>query len=365
MDRVLVQDWRLFPLTPTRPAGRGLVSGVVAIAMILGVAGCSTLPDSLNPVEWARSAGAVFDDGGEPAQRPVPGADRPFPNLASVPSRPAVTPVGDRERITEGLRADRENARYADTALRQPAASSAATLATPPAVTQASPQIPPAPSRIPVEPTPPVRSADPVPPPSASAAPAVTPAPQKPVVREVLRAQTVEPAAGNPSPPAAPPRAAVPEPQATAPMASPGEPQVAAVETRSDSRAESQEESGEQGVSYRAAVIYFDQDSASLAAPDIAAIREVARFHRETGGVVRVIGHAAGDAGAVSGPRHRDATLRVSTERAEAVARQLVQFGVPQRSVTVRGVGDGEPVVGDGAADAAARNRRAEVYIDY
>lgn len=380
MDRVAIQERRHFPGT--------FASFAVAFGLVLS--GCSSVPDAVNPVEWAKSVGGIFDDNSQAAdakakaeRRPVPGADRPFPNLSSVPGRPAVTPVGDRERIAQGLRADRDNARYAEEVARvQPASvsipGSASVLR--PAGGQAATQASLSPA-IPVNPTPPVRSADPVPPVAAAVpvrptASTATAAPRMPVAREVLRAQAVEPAAGgaasstsgNSSPsvsavPAVPPPAAVPEPQATAPAAPRAAERQFASRTTAGRGAVS--DAVTQGVSYRAAVIYFDQDSSSLSPEDIAAIREVARFHRETGGQVRIIGHAAGDGAAAGGQRLRDATVRVSSARAEAVARQLVQYGVPQRSVVVRGVGEGEPMVRDGSADAAARNRRAEVYIDY
>ena len=367
-----------------------------AFGLALGLTGCSSVPDALNPVEWARSVGTVFDDEDPRAadakaraeRRPVPGLDRPFPNLSSVPGRPAVAPVGDRDRIAQGLRADRENARYADDAVRRPpaaapiAASAVGSRPNPGAigpggvgagatVAQAS-----LPARLAAEPTPPVRSADPVmaaPAPAMVAPSSVAAAPRPPVSREVLQAQAAAPAAGPSAAvtsvpaaaavPAVPPRAAVPEPQASvASTPRAAERQVAA---RSPAGRDATTDPAAQGVSYRAAVIYFDQDSSSLSAEDAAAIREVARFHRQTGGRVRVVGHAAGDAAVTSGQRLRDATLRVSTARAEAVARQLVQFGVPQRSVAVRGAGEGEPMVRDGTADAVTRNRRAEIYIDY
>jgi len=376
MVRVPVQERRFF--------SRALA--VAAIGLAVGLAGCSSVPDALNPVEWAKDIGSVFSDDDPQAadakaraeRRPVPGADRPFPNLSTVPGRPAVTPAGDRDRIAQGLRADRENARYADEAARQPPPSATTALA---GAGRSG--------RLPAEPTPPVRSADPMPPRSAPAQMAggrVEAAPRTPVSKETLEAQSVEPAAGGaPSgpvaaraaPPAAvpavPPPAALPEPQASGqgsgPSASPSASTMRAPERRVASRPPSAREAVSdapaQGVSYRAAVIYFDPDSADLSPQDIAAIREVARFHRQTGGMVRIVGHAAGDSPVTSGQRHRDATVRVSTARAEAVARQLVQFGVSQRSVAVRGAGEGEPMLTDGSADSVIRNRRAEIYIDY
>ena len=47
-----------------------------------------------------------------PEKGKVPGADKPFPKLATVPGKPAVDTQRQRMQIQEGLFADRRNARY-------------------------------------------------------------------------------------------------------------------------------------------------------------------------------------------------------------------------------------------------------------
>jgi outer membrane protein OmpA-like peptidoglycan-associated protein len=64
---------------------------------------------SLSPLEWARvAAGRVPTD----ELPPVPGADRPYPNLGAVPQRPVPPSPEQRRRIADALVADRENARH-------------------------------------------------------------------------------------------------------------------------------------------------------------------------------------------------------------------------------------------------------------
>jgi hypothetical protein len=74
-------------------AGCGLESGTsglrcrhFASLCVLTLAGCSSFPSSMNPVSWWHGL-----QGGKIAEErpPPPGADQPYPNLASVPPKPA------------------------------------------------------------------------------------------------------------------------------------------------------------------------------------------------------------------------------------------------------------------------------------
>lgn len=107
-------------------AGRRAAAAFV-IAGTLGLAGCSSVPDALNPVEWYRGTSetvggwfggdepAAAEPGrgtaGDPGTSPGSG----YPNLASVPPRPTPsTTAAEREALRQGLVADRTNARYTD-----------------------------------------------------------------------------------------------------------------------------------------------------------------------------------------------------------------------------------------------------------
>jgi len=74
----------------------------------LGLAGCSS-DSSLNPVNWWHGL-----QGGAIAQQrpPPPGANEPYPNLASVPPKPTPPDAKQLAAITEGLVADRTHADY-------------------------------------------------------------------------------------------------------------------------------------------------------------------------------------------------------------------------------------------------------------
>ncbi|MCW3474962.1 OmpA family protein [Limobrevibacterium gyesilva] len=85
---------------------RARLAGCIAGCLVL--AECSS-PASLNPVEWWHDL-----EGGRIASTrpPPPNADAPYPNLASVPSRPAAIDAAARGRIANSLVADRANAQY-------------------------------------------------------------------------------------------------------------------------------------------------------------------------------------------------------------------------------------------------------------
>lgn len=89
---------------------RAMAGTLMPFVMLLALVGCSQ-PDwsKMNPETWWHNM-----EGGAIAQSrpPAPGANQPYPNLASVPARP---PDPDRpalQDITDGLVADRTNAQH-------------------------------------------------------------------------------------------------------------------------------------------------------------------------------------------------------------------------------------------------------------
>ena len=103
--------------------GRGMKIGLAATAGLLLLTGCSSVPDAVNPVEWYKGATSLFEDDEAPAaQRPTAersGESQSYPNLGSVPARPAdISSPGERRATQQGLVADRDQARYTD---QQPA----------------------------------------------------------------------------------------------------------------------------------------------------------------------------------------------------------------------------------------------------
>ncbi len=118
-----------------QPGLRGLLKAGSALAVILMLGACSSVPDAINPVEWGKSVGDAFssEDGPEKSQEPIPGQDQDYPRLADTPDRPVVADKTERETLLAGLAADRANARYttapgqAGKSATKPMTSSAAT----------------------------------------------------------------------------------------------------------------------------------------------------------------------------------------------------------------------------------------------
>lgn len=418
----------------TKPNSRWRAPIMAVLVVASGaVAGCSSVPDEVNPVEWYRGVSGWFESDEDQAQRgqaqtaaetapPLPGANRDYPNLSTVPERPkSVTSSADRSRVSNGLVADRENARYAYTepsrlaaptpqsnsepepapAAPEPVQSAQASRTV---VEQLEPSPPPPPAPAAVAPPAPAPQAA-APPPAAKPTPVpappvaeLAPVPQPQVTREAelpmtpvpppaaapqatrpvatsgrgsLLDQTYQAAlaqqkAGTSVAPVydAPPPNLAPQPSSLAPLppiAAPMPPaaaQTAPAVTRGDS---SKTVAGTPIP--RSFVVHFRGGAADVAAADRALLREVVQIYKSTNAPLRIVGHAS------HGTRERDGfgqqvtNLRISLQRAEAVASELVKLGVPREAMTVTGVSDNEPLYDESTQAGIAGNRRAEIFF--
>jgi outer membrane protein OmpA-like peptidoglycan-associated protein len=185
------------------------IRGLVSVLAVATVAGCSSVPDDLDPSTWASGASdwvsSVFSSSPsdntapqpdhETGQTPVTPAPAEKPQLGND-ERPKAEPTAERQQIAEGLIADRTNAQYAEAEakregdatrpLDEPASAPAdqtstaqPSTATPPATTASAPASAPAPSPASSTPAsaPPSAPAPTKPLTSSSAAPAQTPPP--------------------------------------------------------------------------------------------------------------------------------------------------------------------------------------------
>lgn len=100
-------------------------------------------------------------------------------------------------------------------------------------------------------------------------------------------------------------------------------------------------------------VVYFDHDSAALDSNDLAVIRRVAQNFRASGkSVLSVEGHASVRSSLQTSQQRHLANMKVSMERAFAVASALVDAGVPASVVKTAAWGDARTASG---AESAAR----------
>ncbi len=308
----------------------GAVLAVPCVPALL--AGCSTL-QSVNPVNWWHSM-----EGGKIAEQrpPPPGADQPYPNLASVPAKPEPPDKDAMKKLTEALVADRANARYTAAAAPLPDPSSPSASPglfgvgtvpppPPPGPAGASASLPAVSAPPTAPPAPPAATPAPAAPTAAATAPPPSPAPRKAVQSAPLEAPAPPPpapeAAQPPLPTQAPPPPAVAGIPASPPPAPPPSPMPAAASGPSTS-------------------LEFARGSATVSAETAAAVKQFAATRGN--GTVLVTGY--GDAEG-SDPSAQTVALSLGLSRAQAVANALAANGVPAAAVRVNAEAGGRGVV--------------------
>ena len=245
-------------------------------------------------------------------------AAAPFPNLAEVPDRPPpVTVPSVRRRITEGLAADRSNARYTAEAIRL----QGQTGRTAPVQTEA---------------------------PAEAAAPAgeAIAAPQVAAARVAEPVRRLTPAMVE---------VAAAEPASEADGASPVTVDMTAVAASATPVA--------LPAQLQLATIIFAHSSYDLDQRDMEVLRQVARVQRQYGGNLVVVGHSSGRTLQIDPLQNRIVNFQLSLHRANAVALALTRFGVSPENVLVEARGALQPIYLESMATGEAGNRRAEVYL--
>jgi outer membrane protein OmpA-like peptidoglycan-associated protein len=273
-----------------------------ALALAVAASGCGATRD-------------LLDGGDEAAAQESSGE---FPNLADSPGQaPTVTPTAERQRIAEGLLADHANATHTSESFGNLAST----------VPAAEPPPPP-------------------PPPAPEGTTAEAPSDSAATSEEAAAVPETEPV------PEAAPTTPV-ETAAVEAMAAPAESDSAAPAANADTR-----------MVQPVGIIYFDQSSNTIGDEARAVLAEVARLQADTGGILRVLGHAS--RGSATAEAADDAAnQRVSEARAMAVAEVLVGLGVAPKQIEVAGAGSAMPLYDESAPTGEAGNRRAEVYLVY
>ena len=340
--------------------------GITAVTLaLLVLGGCSWVPDAVNPVEWNKGVVGWFEDDKEGAQsggkaadaKPVPGADKAFPSLATVPDRPKRPSDEERRKLAQGLASDRQEARYSDEVIRRQTEGTA--------VSPVSPPKPPAISAVPSTPPAPRIAAPPPRPPISTRAPAMAPSPRPappqlaavpPVSRDRIRGtgQTRRLSKIMFSPPPSDIGLAV-EPAAGISSGAVGRGFVTPAGGRPPAMARSS----------KVATVLFPDGSARISRQSRRILSDVVRLHRSRGGNVRVIGHASSRTREMDWVRHKMVNLNVSLDRANAVASALIRSGVRAGNVSIEGRSDLDPVYFESMPSGEMGNRRADIYIDY
>ena len=337
--------------------------GTAIAAVALPLAGCNHVPDAVNPVAWYREAagtsnGDVRDTNQRNQQNLEAGSQKPYPNLATVPSAPVgATSTIDRDKLVQGLVADRTNARYNNEQLQ--AGSQLASIAPPPpparlnppgaSATAATSTSAPASTTAgaPARQTAAGRGQEPPPAESNLTSPTIPSVPQgqvpPPPPAPAQVARTTPPTA--PSVPSATPSTAPAAPQLTPPagVRAGGQPSLA-MRTPANTQ---------NPISVSVGDVAFAQGSSDLAETQRSALAEIAGLYKQTGGEIRIVGHSEPGHGN-DAIRQRIAGLDLALDRANAVAQVLTAMGIPAHDIRVE------------AAPATAQERpRAEVFMEY
>ncbi|WP_417833643.1 OmpA family protein [Thalassospira xiamenensis] len=421
---------------------RPLLHAGSALAVVLMLGACSSVPDAINPVEWGKSIGDAFDGDEETAAKsdqPIPGEDEDYPRLADTPAKPVVTGDAERDALVAGLAADRANAQYSQSGRRQstppvnalqpqpqqsaesvdmptiaPApttsvsssamaepqkaaetkATATASATTGSAVTSAQSG-----SRIADEWSAKAPASGPVPTPQ--------PAPEKPDVlkSEQERAESSQVAPGSSGSSTGDPvmdqyNRRLAEGQGVFANEPPA--QSFDYSSYSDNGAVIVDESqlGSGGNAYlsdsampyaetanevlasrlgvrsvdtlgpsvngvQVAQIQFGHGSSNLSGTDNNVLSQVAQAWRQTGGILRIIGHASMRTANMSLEEHLAINRQVSEQRASAVVSQLVSLGVNPDTIFVGADGSADPRYYEGVPAGEAGNRRVEIFMDY
>ena len=118
-------------------------------------------------------------------------------------------------------------------------------------------------------------------------------------------------------------------------------------------------------VSSLVATINFKSGSSRLDNSDKRIIDEVVKLHSKNGGVIRVTGHASSRTQNLDRLKHKLANFNISMQRANVVATELIQKGIPAGNLYVGAMSDNEPVFYEVMPNGEYGNQRAEIYMDY
>ena len=111
------------------------------------------------------------------------------------------------------------------------------------------------------------------------------------------------------------------------------------------------------------AVVKFANGSSRIARSYRSTLQVVVDEQRSRGGIIRVVGHASSRTRSLPLADHKLVNFRISIDRAQSVAAELVRLGARPDVVFAEARGDSEPVFFEVMPEGEAENRRAEVFL--
>ena len=376
-------------------SGGTLTRGITMVAAGALLAACSQVPDAINPVEWYNSTVELFsgDDTEKAAEqkpeakqsalakdagKPPPGSTQQYPTLSRVDQQADY----EAARKKGGLVADIEGRQYAPAIARQgePASTLAAAPPEPPKATATAPAQP-APPAMPATAVVSAEGISSAPAETASVGGSLPTTAEQQAFEMRLRKQLAEIQAragqggsalpsGNVAIPSMAPEQfgtvvisadGIQSGQQTAAMAA--QPAGASASGGALSFMQRAPSSAAAGA-VRVATIQFGNGSARLTANDRRILANVRQLQRERGGKIRIVGHASSRTRTMDPVKHKMVNFKVSVDRANVVARELMRLGFKKEQLVVDAVSDTSPLYHEVMPSGEAGNRRAEIYLE-
>ena len=364
----------------------------LAVGLVFFLAGCSSVPDAINPVEWYKSAknaitGKESEDTPSSGKRPAselvaernktpPGANESFPSLGSVPERPPKSSKIERGRILEGLVSESETTRRhskevisrqgetkagAQLISRISAAPSIGSQVQPLKQPLAAPEIKKKAVSLysknftdkKVNLTKPL---------TLKAAPKVPHLKPTPIAPDVGEGVTLAPGLGY-GPETVVVSGSGIELSGAGKLAYTT--QTSASTITSGVRALEEFDPSQVRESYQVATILFNNGSSRLNSRDKRILHRVVAEQKKTGGTLRIIGHASSRTQTMDLVRHKMVNFNISAARADAVLKELVRQGINPNNLFVGSVSDTMPLYREFMPSGEAGNRRADIFADF
>lgn len=113
----------------------------------------------------------------------------------------------------------------------------------------------------------------------------------------------------------------------------------------------------------RVATIVFPNGSARLTGKDRQILSQIVALQKERGGTLRIVGHSSSRTKNLSIDQHRAVNYKVSAQRARIVAKELQRLGANRGAVLTAALADSQPIYRENMPNGEAGNRRAEIYL--
>ncbi len=297
------------------------VAALWAICSVLSLSAC----ESLNPLNWFGDEEHESPYAGQEA----PGSDQDYPDVSSVPARPAEGLIADtRDRLYEEDEKQQEQNRQ-ETGIEQETALEDASLTASGAL---------------------LSSAEP------------TPAPVQPVI-----ADTVAPLSAPPAPfdIDAPSQQVTPEPIAETTMDASSMDEPIRDETIITQWAAPTPKPEQRFVSMKMGTLFFPFGSSYISLDDRRHIKKVVDLANQKNARLRVVGHASSFTNDMPLLDHQLANFSVSLERAQAIANLILANGFDSDRLSVRALSDSAPLFLEVMPAGQRGNQRAEIHMEY